>query len=340
VTGNSWGINSANDYLVIKYTVGGDSVWAARYNGEGNGHDAPWDIAVDDSGNVYITGYSQGVAGDYDYATVKFSPDGETLWVKRFATAGNVNDLAWSLALDNDRNVYVTGNTATIKYSPDGDSVWVKTNVTGDKIALNNTGKVLVTGSNKTYQCNSDGQVMWQGNPGGVDLAADDFGNVYVTGGGTFAETAKYDSSGNILWSKQYEGSGNGADAGRALALDGFGNVYVTGYSIGAGTGYDYVTIKYSPCQALPGDANSDGVLFLGDIVAAVNFVFNRAGWPDCDSDTPICWLSELLCRGDWNGSGVVNLGDVIHAVNYLFGQSGGPWTPVLSGACCIEPPE
>ncbi|MCI0530488.1 MAG: hypothetical protein L0Y74_00835, partial [candidate division Zixibacteria bacterium] len=102
----------------------------------------------------------------------------------------------------------------------------------------------------------------------------------------------------------------------------------------------DFATIKYSPCQALPGDANSDGALFLGDIVASVNYVFSRSGWPDCNSDSPICWLSELLCRGDWNGSGVVNLGDIIHAVNYLFGQSGGPWAPVLSGACCIEAPE
>jgi hypothetical protein len=84
-------------------------------------------------------------------------------------------------------------------------------------------------------------------------------------------------------------------------------------------------------CFAVPGDANSSGTLTLGDIIAAVNYIFNK---PGC-SPLPLCWLSFLLCRGDWNASTTVTLGDVIQGVNYIFNKPGGPWTPVASDVCC-----
>ena len=87
-------------------------------------------------------------------------------------------------------------------------------------------------------------------------------------------------------------------------------------------------------CSAIPGDANASGNLTLGDIIATVNYIFNKAG---CNP-TPSCWLSGLLCRGDWNGSGTVSLSDVIRGVNYIFNKPGGPWNPVPIGACCFSP--
>jgi plastocyanin len=87
-------------------------------------------------------------------------------------------------------------------------------------------------------------------------------------------------------------------------------------------------------CSAIPGDANASGNLTLGDIIATVNYIFNKAG---C-IPTPSCWLSGLLCRGDWNGSGTVSLSDVIRGVNYIFNKPGGPWNPVPIGACCFSP--
>lgn len=48
--------------------------WTARYNGTGNGDDAPITVAVDDSGNVYVTGSSLStILPDYDYATIKYN---------------------------------------------------------------------------------------------------------------------------------------------------------------------------------------------------------------------------------------------------------------------------
>ncbi len=92
-------------------------------------------------------------------------------------------------------------------------------------------------------------------------------------------------------------------------------------------------------CLAKPGDANASGNLSLADIIANVNYIFNKAGWGNCPSQSSLCWLSGMLCRGDWNGSSTVNLSDVIRGVNYIFNKSGGPWAPVSSGACCLQVP-
>lgn len=90
-------------------------------------------------------------------------------------------------------------------------------------------------------------------------------------------------------------------------------------------------------CSGLqrPGDGNASETLELADIIATVNYIFKKPGFPSCGSNSPICWLSDLLCRGDWNGDSEVGLGDVIQGVNYLFNKPGGPWSPVNSGICC-----
>ncbi|OGC90536.1 MAG: hypothetical protein A2142_01625 [candidate division Zixibacteria bacterium RBG_16_48_11] len=86
-------------------------------------------------------------------------------------------------------------------------------------------------------------------------------------------------------------------------------------------------------CAARPGDANASDDYTLGDAIAIVNYVFNKAGCVPL----PTCWLSGLLCRGDWNGSGTVTLGDAIQGVNYIFNkQPGGPWNALPVGACCL----
>ena len=89
---------------------------------------------MDDSGNVCVTGWSQGSGTELDYATIKYSPDGDTVWIRRYNGPGNNVDEARALAVDNGGTVYVTGGSdgsgteqfpgdyATIKYSnPTGD---------------------------------------------------------------------------------------------------------------------------------------------------------------------------------------------------------------------------
>ncbi len=59
--------------------------------------------------------------------------------------------------------------------------------------------------------------------------------------------TLKYDSDGNVIWGRLYDGPAHTDDYDYAIALDAAGNVYVTGGSHGIGTHRDYATIKYGP---------------------------------------------------------------------------------------------
>lgn len=90
--------------------------------------------------------------------------------------------------------------------------------------------------------------------------------------------------------------------------------------------------ISFGACLIRAGDANASGTYTLADVIAIVNYIFNK---PGC-SPQPLCWLSDLLCRGDWNGSGTVSLSDVIQAVNFIFNKPGGPWNALPSGICCL----
>ena len=99
------------------------------------------------------------------------------------------------------------------------------------------------------------------------------------------------------------------------------------------------VQITVMNCDGIAGDANESGSLSLADVIATVNYVFNKPGFPSCTANSAFCWLSELLCRGDWSGGDGVNLSDIIRGVNYIFNKPGGPWAPLPSGACCLPVP-
>ena len=128
VTGASVGSGTGKDYATIKYNSSGIQQWVARYNGPGNSDDVATAIAVDGSGNVYVTGYSTGSSSGFDYATIKYNSSGTQQWVDRYNGPGNGNDEIVSpgaIAIDGSGNAYVTGEStnlngdydyATIKY--------------------------------------------------------------------------------------------------------------------------------------------------------------------------------------------------------------------------------
>jgi len=88
-----------------------DTAWVRRYNGPGNGDDGASAMAVDNSGNVYVTGGSRGSGTSTDYATIKYYPNGDTAWVKRYNGSRNASDRASAIAVDGFGNVYVTGTS-------------------------------------------------------------------------------------------------------------------------------------------------------------------------------------------------------------------------------------
>jgi hypothetical protein len=104
-----------------------------RYNGPGNYDDEATAIAVDGTGNVYVTGESYGSDTSRDYATIKYNSAGDTVWLRRYNGPGNDEDRASAIAVDGTGNVYVTGwsvgsgtsdDYATIKYSGVGVEEW------------------------------------------------------------------------------------------------------------------------------------------------------------------------------------------------------------------------
>jgi uncharacterized delta-60 repeat protein len=284
VTGYSWGVGSSADYALVKYRPDGDTAWVRRYNGPGYEWDEATALTVDLAGNVYVTGNSvQSSTYPYnqDLATVKYSAEGEELWIETYDGPGNSNDYAYSAALDSWGNVYVAGSAnggsnldyVTIKYLPGGDTAWVKQYAgTGNgndycyAVTTDHLGNVYVTGASlfagTSYDCvtikyDSSGHQLWVERYGGLGedragaIAADDEGNVYVTGysagSGTSCDclTMKYRAGGDTAWVRTYNGSANDWDECTAIAVDDSGNVYVTGFTVGLGTYRDYVTIKY-----------------------------------------------------------------------------------------------
>jgi len=257
---------SDSDYYTIKYNSSGSALWNKSYDSGDN--DYAYGIAVDSSGNVYVTGYLQNALGGFDFNTIKYDTNGNYLWGKTYD--GGNSDRAYGIAVDSSGNVYVTGgsfgandNYYTIKYDSSGNHIWNKTyngggTETAYGIAVDESQNVYVTGVSGldyyTIKYNSSGSHVWNktydggNNDYAYGIAVDAFRNVYVTGqSGIDAVTyryytIKYQPNGTQIWSKIYYG-GNGDNA-RAIAVDSSENIYVTGYSSN-GVDADYYTIKY-----------------------------------------------------------------------------------------------
>jgi hypothetical protein len=120
------------DYATVKYDSLGIEQWVAWYDGGIYETDDAQAIAIDESANVYITGYSYSSNSGNDYATIKYNFSGVEQWVSRYNGPANSGDCAMAIALDSSDNVYVTGYStgsgtnydyATIKYLPTGPGV-------------------------------------------------------------------------------------------------------------------------------------------------------------------------------------------------------------------------
>ncbi len=171
-------------------------------NGIKDGEDKAFAMTVDSDGNIIVTGIAHGLNSGTDICTIKYEPDGDTMWVKIYKGAEASEDKAYAITVDEFDNIYITGQTTgsnnycniiTIKYSPTGEQTWARTfgSSEGDDI-----GQVIV---------------------------ADNANNVYVGGFTTSATTGqdyailKYNAEGILLWDKAYSCSGNNPDVLTAI---------------------------------------------------------------------------------------------------------------------------
>ncbi len=124
---------SSTAFITIKYDPNGRHAWTARYSGSADSLDMPSDIVIDGKGCIYVTGSSTGGDNDYDFATVKYNPQGKQLWAVRLGGEHNKKYSPSALALDSEGNLYVVGSytnrqhfirTIVIKYDPEGRTLW------------------------------------------------------------------------------------------------------------------------------------------------------------------------------------------------------------------------
>jgi Secretion system C-terminal sorting domain/Beta-propeller repeat len=123
-SGNGTG---SRDYITIKYDTNGDSLWTRYYNGSANGNDEAYSLDLDDTSNIYVTGRSMNLNVSWDFSTIKYSSEGNQIWVVSYNyLSANSDDIAFLVKVDWLRNVYVNGMSdrgggmfdySTIKYS-------------------------------------------------------------------------------------------------------------------------------------------------------------------------------------------------------------------------------
>ncbi len=283
VTGGSPGSQGQHDhdFATVKYDSSGKQIWVQRYNGPANGSDWATGIAVDSSGNCYVTGDSQISDSEWDFATLKYNKDGKALWMKRYTGPAKGSNRPAGIAVDSAGNAYVSGDSqisessfgfATLKYDKNGKQLWVgKYNVPGYGfpvgLGVDKGGSVYVSGNVSeetggsffnTIRYSKDGKQLWQKRYAGPGynvargIAVDSAGNAYVAGQmgtesyGQDMGTIAYKPDGKKAWKKTYDGPGKMYDEASAIAVDSKGNVYVTGQSYGGDTGMDFATIKYA----------------------------------------------------------------------------------------------
>lgn len=154
------------DVLVRKFDADGGELWTRTYNNsDAGGSDQAYGVAVDATGNIYVTGHETvDVPADSDVWVRKYDPDGEVLWTKSWGGGGNAQDRGNDVAVGPNGELYVVGfiNAAATsndifvrRMDPDdGSTIWTDTvdienNSTEEAngVAVESAGNVYVAGS-------------------------------------------------------------------------------------------------------------------------------------------------------------------------------------------------
>ena len=251
--------------------------WVARYNNSPTDSvDEASDIAIDKSGNSYVTGWSMGKNSGFDITTIKYDQNGNQSWVRKYNGTTNQDDFGYSIIVDSLYNIYVTGNSnndvATIKYDSAGNFLWAEVYNNASvynfsyvkRIAIDKSLNVYVAAGDFTNNAiilkyNSSGLQQWVGkynyfsSSWAKAILIDPLNNIYCTGSSRNASNnddlflAKFNSNGILKWSQIYDGGVSADDFGSALQYDNLSNsIYVAGATgVQYYTDFDFITIKY-----------------------------------------------------------------------------------------------
>jgi len=273
--------------FVTEFNSTGTALVYSTYLG-GSGTDRAWGIAVDSSGDAFVTGttnssdfptvnaFQPGFASGGDAFLTKLNPGGSSLLYSTYigSTGGNFGR---GVAVDGSGNAYVTGETYSTSFPTTPGAF--QTALTGAQNAIvTKINPSLAGASSLVYSTYLGGTYR----DIGYGIAVDGSGNAYVTGetgsidfpttagafqsanrGNTNAFMTKLNAAGSALVYSTYLG-GSRYDYGYGIAVDGSGNAYVAGLTkstdlpttagafqttLGGGS-YDAFVAKINPSQA------------------------------------------------------------------------------------------
>ena len=268
-----------DDAYVLVLTSGGSSLVYSTYLG-GSGSDVGRAIALDGSGNTYITGqtFSSNFptqsalqsthGGSWDVFVSVLTSGGSSLVYSTYL-GGSSGDRGYGIAADGSGNAYVTGLTGSPNFPIQSAFQAIPGNGQDGFVLVLTSG-----GSSLVYSTYLGGSGSDQGN----GIAVDGSGNAYVTGqtasadfptqsalqaihgGGYDVFVSVFNSGGAALMSTYLGGSGS--DEGKGIAVDGSDNAYITGQTVSTGFPIQ------SAFQAIHGGGNDVFVVKVADVMA------------------------------------------------------------------------
>ncbi len=238
------------DIFIVKYSPSGSMIWSRTF--EGMSEDYVTGMALDGDGNLIITGYFNSSSLKLYNQTLFHAPNGydemfvakpdsagNTVWAQNYrGTNGTSNSVRGrSAAVDGMGNFYIAGEFECYYLDLDGT-------------ILTNSSSGPFTSDIFLAKFDPLGNLIWARKEGGTyiekafDIASSLDGEVCLAGGftsgtlvlgsttlynvgGSEAFTAKYDSSGNLLWAKGTNGVNY--EEAKAIGMDAQGDVYVAG---------------------------------------------------------------------------------------------------------------
>ncbi len=242
----------SQDAFITKFDSSGTNLIYSTYLG-GSGNSSGNGITVDESGNAYVTGWTDSVdfpivnafqgslSGLRDVFVTKLDATGSNLIYSTYLGGGRFDE-GWDIAIDGDHNVYITGKTTSLNFP-------IKNAFQSAIAGLTNAfiTKFDATGSSLIYSTYLGGNVGDEGQK----IIVDNSGNVYVTGqtqstnfplknpfqgsrsGGTDVFITKFDATGSNLIYSTYLG-GSDLDIVSGIAIDNSDNIYVSGWTSSA----------------------------------------------------------------------------------------------------------
>ncbi|MCP4632406.1 MAG: hypothetical protein GY855_05730 [candidate division Zixibacteria bacterium] len=237
----------AQDLFVTKINSSGNGLIYSTYLG-GSDIDIGYDIAINGSGNAYVTGYTlstnfptQGAyqtdQGSMDAFVTKLNTVGNGLVYSTYL-GGSSSERGHGITIDGSGNAYVVGWTVSADFPIEGEYQTYQGGDDAFVTKLNSVGNGLI------YSTFLGGS----GSDAGQCIAIDGLGDLYIAGqtsstdfpsagayqthhGNLDAFVTKLSGTSYVLIYSTFLG-GSGTDYCRGMAIDSFGNAYVTGFTM------------------------------------------------------------------------------------------------------------